>query len=934
MSKSVQLSPTKSPTKQHSDRLMYRFSDDFDGGYNDQGNINPMQFTMGPGKHKKKKKQWKVMMGDYLEILLEREGPPPDRVCCVCDGDGAQKCHDCLAEPMFCTRCCRTQHARLPFHQISQWNGDFFKRTMLMKVGVEIHIGHGGRPCPDHYWDWEDTDDGGPSAASSTAGTLDAHGAGDNDGEGSPGSAHPEVPEDHDDMGEVDVFLDDESPASTNNPPVAGKTHIMVVHTSGVHTIIVRLDKQLFEMGLFLALFTRPKMAFTFSLLDDFILDNLECGTSAMNYYSKLRRITSSMFPHLVLDQYRELMRVARQWRHVKLLKWNGFGHNRRDPKDGELGLFCLACPQPGINVTLPTEVDDMKPGWLYSWSLVMDGNFKAKHLHLTHPEDEVWLTDGKSFMVVRARAVNQANASQHTLEATGIGGCACNSMVDFQKGKRQMNMDYTLCNALAHNMDGLHWALTFYDVNCQYNKHLHQRVDESLHLGIPSGMDIIPGIGLWHVHGHQDKCYVQYVSNFIPGAARIDGEVMETLWVPLNIISPSARGMLTPHRQECLDYQMNDCNFMKMIRMGLFLSRKYKEAKCRVTKSTKAFDSLNDAADPEMVERWEAQERHAQASRVKDLSALDIYNVQLQKARTRKEVEVEVLQASFHHMGARHQLGAAAWIASGITVKEMQITLAMEIRRMGRHPTETQTLEIGRRLIKLQHSINEFVASAGRYLGEGYDADDRIPNMDMGFLQDGPDSGGSSDEDSGNDQVQAGARPRALFRPEIVVIPLLSNLGMERCKQLGAVDLVRQEITLREGQANNMLHAIRVHLADKAVLFRTTVRPAKSQARSTWAWAQLLEKYWVLEKSDLKATLAVADLNARGQRNSTLPWFWSLDVQGDSVSNDWMNEFYRVHWLQTKALWDRWEEEFLLLEHEMRWTINFLVHRSRTWLE
>jgi hypothetical protein len=52
-----------------------------------------------------------------------------------------------------------------------------------------------------------------------------------------------------------------------------------------------------------------------------------------------------------------------------------------------------------------------------------------------------------------------------------------------------------------------------------------------------------------------------------------------------------------------------------------------------------------------------------------------------------------------------------------------------------------------------------------------------------------------------------------------------------------------------------------------------------------------LLEKYWELEKSNLKATSAVADPNARGQQNSTLPWFWSLDVQGDSVSNDWMNK-------------------------------------------
>ncbi|KAG2064946.1 hypothetical protein BDR04DRAFT_948034, partial [Suillus decipiens] len=48
--------------------------------------------------------------------------------------------------------------------------------------------------------------------------------------------------------------------------------------------------------------------------------------------------------------------------------------------------------------------------------------------------------------------------------------------------------------------------------------------------------------------------------------------------------------------------------------------------------------------------------------------------------------------------------------------------------------------------------------------------------------------------------------------------------------------------------------------------------------------------KFQPLEKADLKATTVVADPNAHSQRNSMLAWFWSIDVQGDSSSNDWMN--------------------------------------------
>ncbi|KAG2048898.1 hypothetical protein BDR06DRAFT_854274, partial [Suillus hirtellus] len=58
------------------------------------------------------------------------------------------KCYDCIAQPIFCTRCCRAQHALRPFHWIRQWNGNFFERTTLTKLGVEIHLGHRGHPCP------------------------------------------------------------------------------------------------------------------------------------------------------------------------------------------------------------------------------------------------------------------------------------------------------------------------------------------------------------------------------------------------------------------------------------------------------------------------------------------------------------------------------------------------------------------------------------------------------------------------------------------------------------------------------------------------------------------------------------------------------------------------------------------------------------------
>ncbi|KAG1830510.1 hypothetical protein DFJ58DRAFT_719625 [Suillus subalutaceus] len=245
---------------------------------------------------------------------------------------------------------------------------------------------------------------------------------------------------------------------------------MVIIDKSGVHHLQVRCcdcpnamspDLQMFQHGFFPASFNKPKTLFTFRVLDDFLLDNLECGTSAMNYYSKLRRMTSSMFPHLVPDRYRELMRVAQQWRQLKMMKWHGFGHCADSLNAGDLTLFAWHVLSLGLMFFFNTEVTSViitTPRSKYTRSFVMDGNFKAKHLHPMKLLDEVWLSDGYKMHLAEAadtleksscnnhQAVNQANAARHKLESTGIGGVACarhgcfvpHLMVDFQKGKRQ----------------------------------------------------------------------------------------------------------------------------------------------------------------------------------------------------------------------------------------------------------------------------------------------------------------------------------------------------------------------------------------------------------------------------------------------------------------------------------------------------------------
>ncbi|KAG1784423.1 uncharacterized protein HD556DRAFT_1427833 [Suillus plorans] len=632
---------------------------------------------------------------------------------------------------------------------------------------------------------------------------------------------------------------------------------MVIVDKSGVHRLEIRCcecpnamspDIQMFRHRFFPASFNRPKTV-------------LECGTSAMNYYSKLQRMTSSMFPHLVPDRYRELMRVARQWRQLKTMKWHGFGHR--------------------INVLL--SEDESLDDWKYTRSFVMDGNFKAEHLHPIKPFDEVWLSDGLGFMVGKDkaadtveksscnnhRAVNQANAARHKLESTGIGGVACarhgcfvpHSMVNFQKGERQMNMDYALCEASRHNMEGITRAVTFYDINCQYNKHFRVRQ-----------LTIIPGIGLWHIHGHQDSCY----------------RIMETLWARLNLISPAARGMSSPHRKECLDYQMNDSNFCKMIRMKRTLCRKYKLARNGISESGKAFDRLDEAAPSHLKTEWLARERIAQSSRLNDPAAMDEYEINIKKAPSKKEIELRLLEEGNARNAAPSRRSVATWISTGLAIEEAQIALLIEVRRIGRRSTETQRLDIARQRDRLQGQIDGFARSALTHLGEGFDADDEPEDLNTSHTW--------------------------TNSPELTVIPLPSNLGVDRCRRCMAEDLIPLEMSLREGQANDALHNLRIYLCNKAILFRTTVRQAKSQALKTRAWSQVTsvqqavslhasiytktrKQIMKLEPGQdqlqkYKPLLQRATQNQHcSQRNESLAWFWSVEVDLGGPDQSWNEE-------------------------------------------
>jgi len=81
---------------------------------------------------------------------------------------------------------------------------------------------------------------------------------------------------------------------------------------------------------------------------------SLTSKCSTYDYYRALEKLTNNTGINVPKSKYRLLLRLGLQWRHLKLLKRGGHGHDSTGAagtKEGELALSCPSCPHPGINI-------------------------------------------------------------------------------------------------------------------------------------------------------------------------------------------------------------------------------------------------------------------------------------------------------------------------------------------------------------------------------------------------------------------------------------------------------------------------------------------------------------------------------------------------------------------------------------------------------
>ena len=155
-----------------------------------------------------------------------------------------------------------------------------------------------------------------------------------------------------------------------------------VVHTNGIHASKFRFcecprasDKltQLMNARLFPATTSNPKTAFTFAVLREYSMHNIQSKCGAFDFMLSLRCLTDNVFPECVpvsqshlkarlklirvfKNPYKSLLRVSRIWEYLTTKKRVGQlhgidSHLPHRPTDN-ITLYCPACPERGVNVT------------------------------------------------------------------------------------------------------------------------------------------------------------------------------------------------------------------------------------------------------------------------------------------------------------------------------------------------------------------------------------------------------------------------------------------------------------------------------------------------------------------------------------------------------------------------------------------------------
>ncbi|EAU82120.2 hypothetical protein CC1G_09579 [Coprinopsis cinerea okayama7 len=367
------------------------------------------------------------LMALVFEATVKTDGLEEE---CKC-GHGRRTitCRDCTLYPLTCVQCFATAHKHHPLHWAEVWNPEArcFERKDISDVlplksttPFTVDLGHSGTDCSSHSLPIPMT-------------LVDVNGI--------------------------------------------HKANVRFCTCHGIHERV----SQLVKSGFFPATLTQPRTAFSFSVLRQFHLIQLEGKMSAYDFCSTLRRLSDNVFTDEIPDVYPQFIVVMQIWRVLAATRRLGQAHNidtlLLHRRANNLVVHCPVCPEPTLNidagsVALPTAFRHLN-----QLQLTADGNHHAnQYMKNTDPlscslfKGRAYFPDEDPYQAylnslgpneTEKSTCSHLNAAEKQdrkkfkrMRVTGVVKIDCShlfvkAMVDLQLGERFANTDYALLRAL-----------------------------------------------------------------------------------------------------------------------------------------------------------------------------------------------------------------------------------------------------------------------------------------------------------------------------------------------------------------------------------------------------------------------------------------------------------------------------------------------------
>ncbi|KAJ2911924.1 hypothetical protein MD484_g8492, partial [Candolleomyces efflorescens] len=650
---------------------------------------------------------------------------------------------------------------------------------------------------------------------------------------------------------------------------------------TGVHTVNLDfcgcqsgaedVDKtvQLLRSSLFPATLSRPQTAFTFEMLDTFHKLTLVAKTTAYDYYHTILQRTDALELGSMPSRCNDFHRAFRFWRVLLMLKRAGRGN---DPTG--VSVRCT----PGYDVT------------------------------------------GAGIVI----------CSRH-------GFVRPNGAGNLQKGERYSNMDYIIFCALLWTT--LAQVVITYDIACQWSKNMPKRMDKlpkKVQLDLEK-TTITAAVPSWHINGHGADCQTNYALAYRAGSGRTCGDEIESTWSQTNVLGASVREMASGGRHESLNDHFNGSNFRKMVGLRSLLPKKLREAADMKEQHHEAFVKLSATFSDDVKAKWTDMVSQWESDPSKCPNPYEDTRIDSTLQDVRLQLSREDAEEAAQGVISAHQTSTSSFLMTGIELEEQQQTLKLQIKG-NRLTTSKQKADLEDKRTGLGRRINQWREVQVMYAPC---IATLLPSATV-------------DETEG--QQRTTPEDLALYLPSALPATLRSTIPL----------LVEKEKKLREAQCDDALGEIRrqrriltglvqfkkLNLAGQGNKPNTRVRSLynRIQTKITKAEMRYQAAHTALSNLDPNGdwslrlqVLKPGDIRGPGRDPEEvsngrfiMSWIWLVPrarSEGpDELRGDDLDESLRTEWVKARARVQRWTEEYLLVQEEMRRTVVYLNWKAEWW--